>query len=103
MADITGEMIETFGGREYTLRLTMRGIAALQAKHGKNIGGLLDGTAGDIPDFGPLLDLVSLALQKGHAMTPEEADALADDLLTADPQIVGRIVSSTFPDAAPGK
>lgn len=103
MADFTGVIYESFGGKEYAMQLTMRGIARLQEKYGNTIGGLLDGTVGDIPDFSPLLDLVSISLQKGSKLSAEDADEIADSILTADKEIVGRIVSAAFPEAAPGK
>jgi hypothetical protein len=103
MENPTGVVLESFGGKDYRLKLTMRGIAELQKKYGKSIGGLLDGTAGDIPDFNPLIDLVSLALQRGEKMKPEDADEIADNMLTADKEIIGRIIAAAFPEAVPGK
>lgn len=103
MAELTGTIHEEIGGVSYTLRLTMRGIAALQAKYGKTISGLLDGTTGDIPDFATLLELVSIALQTGESLEAAVADEVADNLLTRDAEIVGRIVAAAFPDQKPGK
>lgn len=102
MTDPTGVMEVEFGGKAYSLRLTMRGIARLQVKHGRNLAGMLDGTAGSFPDMGAVLDIVSEALQKGSGLEAEKADDLADELATADPMIVGRIVSAAFPDATEG-
>lgn len=99
MIDPTGAVEIEFGGKTLSLRLTMRGIARLQAKHGRNLAGMLDGTAGDVPDMGAVLDLVSEALQKGSGLKAPEADDLADELATADPLIVGRIIGGAFPDA----
>ena len=96
--DPTGAVEITFGGETYCLRLTMRGIARLQAKHGRNLAGMLDGTSGAIPEMDAVLDLVSEALQKGHDMPAKEADELADEIATADPLIVGRIIAGAFPD-----
>lgn len=98
MADPTGTVEVEFGGETYCLRLTMRGIARLQAKHGRNLAGMLDGSAGAIPDMEAVLDLVSEALQKGQDMKPAEADDLADEMATADPLLVGRIIAAAFPD-----
>jgi hypothetical protein len=98
MTDPTGAVEVEFGGKSYSLRLTMRGIARLQAKHGRNLAGLLDGTAGDVPDMGAVLDLVSEALQKGEGIAAAEADELADELATANPMIIGLIVTAAFPD-----
>jgi hypothetical protein len=99
MTDPTGAVEVEHGGETYSLRLTMRGIARLQAKHGRNLAGMLDGTAGDIPDMTAVLDLVSEALQKGQGLKPAEADDLADEIATADPLIIGTIIAATFPDA----
>lgn len=98
MADLTGTIREGFGGKEYELRLTMRGIATLQDRYGLTLGGLLDNSIGDIPPFGLLLDLVSVSLQKGSKLPEAEADDLAEELLTADQMIVGRIIKATFPE-----
>jgi len=98
MSDITGTIHEVYDGKSYDLRLTMRGIATLQSEYGANVAGLLDGSAGDLPDFNALLSLVSIAIQKGSDMEPVAADELADDLLTKDPEIVSRIISAAFPD-----
>ena len=98
MSDITGTIHEVYDGKSYDLRLTMRGIATLQSEYGNNVAGLLDGSAGDLPDFNALLSLVSISLQKGNGMEPVAADELADDLLTKDPEIVSRIISAAFPD-----
>ena len=102
MTDPTGVVEIEFDDKEYKLRLTMRGIARLQAKHGRNLAGLLDGTAGSFPDMAAVLDIVSEALQKGSGLKADKADDIADELATADPMIVGRIVTAAFPDAAEG-
>lgn len=99
MADITGTVRARHDGRDYEMRLTMRGLAVLQDKHGDNIAGLLDGSAGSTPRFGALIDMVSLALQKGSGMGSNEADELADELLTADVGIIEKIITATFPNA----
>jgi hypothetical protein len=98
MSDPTGTLEVEHGGETYSLRLTMRGIARLQAKHGRNLAGMLDGTAGSFPDMSAVLDIVSEALQKGHGMKADKADDLADEIATADPTIVGAIVNAAFPD-----
>uniref|UniRef100_UPI0040482988 hypothetical protein n=1 Tax=Yoonia sp. TaxID=2212373 RepID=UPI0040482988 len=102
MVDPTGTIHEDFQGKSYDLRLTTRGIATLQDKYGNNVAGLLDGTAGDLPKFGALLDLVSVSLQKGSKISVEEADEIADEMLTHDTEIVGRIISAAFPEEKSG-
>lgn len=97
MKNPTGSFEYEFDGETYELRLTMRGLARLQAKHGRTLGGTLDGTVGDIPDMNIVLDIVSEALQRG-GMDAKKADDLADEIATADPSIVGEIMATAFPD-----
>lgn len=101
MADITGALHITHADRELTLRLTLGGIGKLQRKHGVTIGGLLDEgrDEGELLNFGILVDTISVALQKGMRMETEEADDLADDLLTADQEIAIRLLNAAFPEA----
>lgn len=106
MADVTGALREDFGGKTYEFKLTARVIAKLQAVHGNNVAGLLDGTAGAIPNFGAVLDLVALSLQMGSKLSDDEAEEIADAMLMQDTEIVGRIIRAAFPDvedAKPGK
>lgn len=100
MADITGTIREDFGGKVYELRLTMRGLARLQDKYGNNVAGLLDGTQGNIPNFGALIDLVAVSLV---GVDTGDADEVADNILTSDTEIVGRIIAAAFPVADAGK
>jgi len=98
MADITGALSVEHNGTRYMLRLTMRGIAQLQAEFGRDIAGVLSGEAGAIPDFAAILRIVEVALQKGQpGMIASEVAAVADDMAT--PDLVGRIVAAAFPDA----
>ena len=99
MADVTGTVREEYAGNEYRMRLTWRSIATLQAEYGNNVSGLLDGTAGDNPPFAPMLDIISLALQKGEKMEASRADDLADEMLTANPDLLERVLKTAFPDA----
>lgn len=98
MADVTGTVRASHDGKTYALRLTMRSFAELQARHGANVAGLLDGTAGAVPSFAALIDVVSLALQRGEGMAADEADRLADELFTADARLVERLIAASFPD-----
>jgi len=103
MADITGTLRATLGGAEYTLRLTMRGIAMLQSEFGPDLGGLLSGKFQDgaIPDFNIVLRVVEVALAKGMPdLTADRLREIADDLVTSDQTIVARIMQAAFPDAA---
>lgn len=100
MADVTGALHHEFAGKTYTLRLTMAGIAALQDKHGNDLGGLLTGGTQGIPPFALLIDIVIEALVKGEKMQRDEAEELADDLLTADQTLAVRILNASFPDVS---
>lgn len=100
MSDVTGALHHPFGGRNYALRLTFAGIATLQGRHGNDLGGLLTGTVEGIPPFAIMLDMVSVALQKGEGMPADAADNLADDMLTADKSLVDQIVRAAFPETA---
>ena len=111
MSDITGTVHHSFGGCEYCLRLTLGGIAKLQMKHGNDLGGMLTGRAADaseIPKFGLMIDIVTVALEKGGIAPELDAAALADDMLTADKGLATRLLQAAFPEAdkqasSPGK
>ena len=108
MADVTGALHHDFGGRGYTLRLTLGGIAKLQGKYGNDLQGLLTGEAAGTPPFGVMIDMVAAALEKGEGLSPGEAADLADDMLTADKRLVERLMKAAFPEtvgnaAAPKK
>lgn len=97
MAAVTGEVLVKFDGREYCLRLTMRGLSVLQTEFGNDVLEKLD--SGTLPDISVLLRLVELAL--GKESERYEGD-LADELLSADVSIVGRIVQAALPSAREG-
>lgn len=97
MKNPTGALEYAFDGETYEMRLTMRGLARLQAKHGRTLAGVLDGSAGDIPDMAVVLDIVSEALQR-TGMDAKKADDLADEIATADPEVIGAIMATAFPD-----
>ncbi len=106
MADVTGTVHHQYGGKEYTLRLTFGVLAKLQAKHGDDLNGMLTGGRSKAPSFGIMLDAVSGALAKGG--TTGDLEVLADDMLSADPDLFARLMAAAFPDAvgndkAPGK
>lgn len=100
MADVTGALHHDFGGRGYSLRLTLGGIAKLQGKHGNDLGGLLTGTAEGTPSFAIMIDMVAAALEKGERLPADEAADLADDMLTADKRLVERLMKAAFPETA---
>jgi hypothetical protein len=103
MADVTGTVRATLGQNEYTLRLTMRGLATLQGEFGADLGGLLSGKVaeGAIPDFNIMLRVVEIALAKGMPdMTADRVRDVADDLVTDDQTILERIMQAAFPDVA---
>ena len=100
MADVTGALAHEFGGRSYTLRLTLGGIAKLQGKHGNDLGGMLTGKVEGTPPFGIMIDMVAAALEKGERMPSDEAADLADDMLTADKTLVEALMKAAFPEQA---
>jgi len=103
MSDVTGTVRATLSGAEYTLRLTMRGLAQLQSEFGKDLGGLLSGgfKSGDMPDFTIPLRVVEVALLRGMPdLQADRVKDIADDLLTGDQGLVARLMVAAFPDAA---
>ena len=100
MADVTGALHHEYGGRSYTLRLSLGGIAKLQGKYGNDLCGLLTGEAEGVPPFAVMIDMVAASLEKGEGMPADEAIEVADDLLTADQGLVQRVLNAAFPAAA---
>lgn len=101
MADMTGALHHDFGGKSYTLRLTFGVLAKLQGRHGDDLRGLLTGAVVSAPPFAVMLDAVSEALVKGGSPRDIAAD-LADDMLTADPDLFTRLLSAAFPAMVKG-
>ena len=97
MADVTGALHHSFGDKTHTLRLTLGGIANLQGRYGNDLGGLLSGKIEGTPPFRLLIDVVAEALKKGEGLSEDDAAALADDMLTADKQLVQRVLDMAFP------
>jgi hypothetical protein len=98
MADVTGTHWHEHAGTRYAFRLTMRGMAQLQAEFGRDIAGILSAKSDEIPDFAAILRIVEVALAKGNpSLDAEKVKALAEDLAT--PDLVGAIVQAAFPDA----
>jgi hypothetical protein len=99
MAVAFGEVDVEHGGKTYTLRLTMRGVAALQDEFGQNLDPILSLKSGQLPHFGVCLRVVELALQKHH---PDATKDLADDILSDDMGVFARVIAAAFPqpDAA---
>lgn len=98
MSDVTGALHHEFGGRSYTLRLTLGGIGKLQGKHGNDLGGLLTGGIQGIPPFSLMIDVVAVALEKGERMSSDEAQDVADDIITADQSVFEKLMKAAFPD-----
>lgn len=100
MAAVTGILTHEFQGRDYALHLTLGGIAKLQGRHGNDLGGLLSGKIEGVPPFGLMIEVLSVALQRGEQMPADEADDLADLMLTKNPQLVERLMVTAFPSIA---
>jgi hypothetical protein len=97
MADVTGTIHIEHGGKQYALRLSMGGIAKLQAEFGRDIAGLLSGAANEVPDFAAILRVVEVALEKAQpSLSQEKIKDLADDIASTD--LVGKIIAAAFPD-----
>lgn len=96
MADITGTLHREVGGKDYALRLTMRDIATLQGEYGINLGGWLSEKQPEIVDFGLALDVVTLAVKRGSKLDRAAAEDVADDLLTADVSLFGKVMTALF-------
>lgn len=107
MADVTGTLRHDYEGKTYSLRLTCLGLAKLQDIYGSDLGGLLSGRfdgegATEIPPFRLMVDVVATALEKGEKMGADEALDLADEMVTADKPLMGRVLATAFPEAQPG-
>ncbi|WP_294932422.1 hypothetical protein [uncultured Paracoccus sp.] len=109
MADATGALHHEFDGHNYSLRLTLGGIAKLQGRHGDDLGGLLsgkydsdEGKGQKIPPFGIMIDIVAESLVKGENLPEEDARDLADDMLSADLGLFQQVLASAFPDLRKG-
>lgn len=104
MAKALGEIDFDLDGETYCLRLTMRGIATLQDEYGQDLAPILDLKPNQLPHFGVCLRVVELALAKHH---PDAGAETADDILSDDMGIFGRIIAAAFPtpepEAKPGK
>lgn len=100
MADVTGALHHDFGGKSYRLRLTWRVLADLQGKHGDDFLSQLDAGAGRMLPFGVMIDIVAKALARGESLDEGQVQDLADDMLTADPELVSRLLESAFPPAS---
>ena len=97
MADVTGALHIDHAGKSYSLFLSFRSIAKLQSKHGKSIGGLLNGEAEkEGIDANVALDVVAAALVKGEKMDASAAEDLADDILHGRIMLVGELLRAAF-------
>lgn len=100
MADVTGALHHEFGGKFYTLRLTMSVLAKLQARHGPDF--LAKFNAAEVaksPPFALMIDMVTLSLVKGMGMPETMAADLADDMITAQNDLPASLLAAAFPDA----
>lgn len=100
MADVTGALHHSFGGKNFALRLTWGVLADLQGAHGDDFLFRLEPVEGKLPPFALMIDIVSRSLMRGEGFPESEARDLADDMLTADPELVSRLMESAFPNSA---
>lgn len=96
MADVTGALRRTVGGKTYAMRLTPLGIAALQDLYGNDFLAQIEKTQG-LPNLRLFVDIVTEALIKGEAMAREDAQPLADDLVAGDLSLPLEIIQAAFP------
>jgi hypothetical protein len=103
MANVTGELVLSAGGRDYRLHLGMSVLAGLQARHGQDVLAKLDAPPGVenwMPDLNIVVDLFLGALQRHH---PEADRWLVDDLMAENPDALPRLMAAAFPDPGPAK
>lgn len=93
----TGLVTVPFDGRDYALRLTWAGLAQLQDLHPDMVGAMLSGRDA-VPSMRFALDAVRIALVKGGTDATAAAD-IADEMLTADPGLIARLLTAAFPSA----
>ena len=93
----TGLVTVPFEGRDYALRLTWAGMAQLQDLHPDTVGAMLAGRD-VVPSMRFALDAVRIALVKGGTDATAAAD-IADEMLTADPGLIARLLTAAFPPA----
>ncbi|SOC11454.1 hypothetical protein SAMN05877809_105290 [Rhodobacter sp. JA431] len=98
MADVTGTCRHQFGGKSYSLRLTWGVMAKLQAEYGEDFLDRLEIKGNAIP-FALMIAIIGESLIKGEKMGKDEAYDLADDFVSSDPELIGRVVKAAFPDA----
>lgn len=94
-AQITGEIIASFEGREYRLMLGLRGIARLQEEYGADLAPLSEmGESDSMPDMNVLLRVVDIALMRHHDDVGED---VAEGLLMQDMNLPGKLLAAAFP------
>lgn len=96
MNEITGEVTVKVAGETYRLHLGMIGIAELQKEYGQHLEPItnMDLEEGQLPDFGVMIRVVDLALDRHH---PKHDKYLADDILRADPSVFITLMDAAFP------
>lgn len=99
MAQITGEITATLGDKTYQLCLGMIGFAQLQQEYGQQLEPItkLDPEREELPDFGVIVRIVEIALQRHH---PEANRYVADDLCRQDMSLVYRLLEAAMPAGA---
>ena len=100
--DATGTLHVQHEGRDLALRLSWGALAKLEAMHPAIVNALLRDAGASEVTVQFILDAVSVALQKGSRIDAAEADELADALLTADPDLFKRLMTTASPGASRG-
>lgn len=103
-----GDVEITIGGERFILRYTMRALAVLQQKIGRErFGELLDGSTGVFADFEVLEAMLLAGLRYHHGETPSVGGRdIMDELNLASMSVLsasmGEAIVASFPAAPEG-
>lgn len=102
MADVTGGVRLTTGGKEYRLHMGTSVLAAMQGLHGQDVLGKMERPDGApaswMPDLQIVHDLFRLSLERYHG----EVDRYTiDDMIEENENSFGRLMNRSMPDPVP--
>lgn len=101
MANPTGELKVTAGGKEYRLHLGMSALAEIQERFGAEFEAILvPSEAGKLPSFRVMHAIILAALQRYHG---DAADRwLADDIMAENQDALADLLVAAFPNPEAG-